>query len=232
MEFFQDPSEIDDRMLNMNNYINSADWEEVKAEIFMFIRVIRNQLSKMQNENFHLLSECKEISDILDIKRHLTVYGAESFAQCLLALYSMKNALFLDQSFDDEEQVKQDLQREVDRLQRYLKESILIISIPEVWASEKLKAGLKKGRKQMKGMISLYACIRDILREKGFDAKHSDICKKLKTYTDYDPYIYGDYELEWDSEAEKLYQTNSKTLKVRSCNMKKVYEYRKKIRKK
>ena len=266
MEFFDDPSELDDHIIPLiRHYIDYGEWDLVENEIDQHIDIIKTQLSKMHNNlvkskslkkhkknippYYYLLSECKGVGDVLDSKRFqifrgsglFPVYlaGSEEFAQCLLACYRIKLTLSGAQPSNDD---LNGIKEQVDRLHRYLKESMLIIISSEKWGIEKKvgklekkveknEKGLKKGRKQIKGMISLYACISDILRERGLDTKKSDIFKKLRTYTDYSPYQYKNYELKYDADADKLYQIDKETDKERKCGMNKVYDYIKKIKK-
>ena len=261
MEFFQDPSEIEDQIFCLKGYIDSGDWDLVENEIDKYINIINFKLRDMNNNliktrsiknippYYYLLSECKNVGDVLDSKRFqifrgsglFPVYlaGSEEFAQCLLACYRIKLTLSGGQPSNDD---LNGIKEQVDRLHRYLKESMLIIISSEKWGIEKKvgklekkveknEKGLKKGRKQIKGMISLYACISDILRERGLDTKKSDIFKKLRTYTDYSPYQYKNYELKYDADADKLYQIDKETDKERKCGMNKVYDYIKKIKK-
>ena len=187
---------------------------------------------------YYLLSECKDVGDVLDCERFqifrgsgvFPVYlaGSEEFAQCLRALYLMKRTLAWNSSFDDEKQMKQDFPKEVDRLQRYLEKAMLIILMPEAWAGEKLKAGLKKGRKQPKELVSLRVCIIEIINEKGMSIESRDysaIFKKLRTYSDKHPFRYGNYKLIYDPEDEKIYQVDIDTEKERGVPIKRVYDY-------
>jgi len=97
MEFFDDPSEIDDRIDELEYYIGCGDWEEVSSYIDIFILIIKEQLWKMHDENnpkgYCLVAMCKSASDVLDTKRHLNVNIAEFFSCCLLAVYRIKGIL-------------------------------------------------------------------------------------------------------------------------------------------
>ncbi|MCD4674541.1 MAG: hypothetical protein K8S18_00905 [Desulfobacula sp.] len=234
MEFFQDPSELDYHIIPIiREYIKAETWDLVEKEIDKYIDMIKNKLFKMHKEkeflNFDLLAGCESVSDVLHIRNHVkNVYGMESFNQCLISAYSIKETLLWGQPFEGNiDQLKKDFQKDVDRLQQYLKESILIISIPEIWATEKIKLGLDKGRKQSKDLESLYACIKNI----GIELKQESIIRKIKTYTDDRPYHYKNFILKYDSQAEKIYQVDKKTGKQRDISIKRVYDYINRVKK-
>ena len=229
MEFFDDTSEIDQHIQNLKGYIDSGDWDEVKSEVMAFVRVIKSELKSLPQGDFHILSGCKKISDILDIKRHLNVYGTEEFSKALLSLFRMQETLSWDQPFDDKDQVKQDFYTEVDQIQRYLEKIILIFAMPEKWGLEKKyeksTKGLKKGAYTLKSLESLNACIIEILNEKGSDIKPKVIIDKLKKYTDDEPYRYKHFILKYDSESETFFQINDKTGKEDPKPLHQVYSY-------
>lgn len=266
MEFFDDPSELEDHIIPLIRYhIDYGEWDLVENDIDQHIDIIKTQLLKMHNAfvknkslkkhkkeihpYYHLLSECKEIDDLLDVKRFEIFHGSglfseylsgsEEFRKCLLALYSMKATLGWEKSFDDEEQVKQDLQRDVDRLHQNLKDAMLIIISSEKWGVEreveKNERGRKKGQDAPKHLVSLYVCIVEIINGKGgmrLDSrKYSWIFKKIKTYTSDNLYRYKNFSLEYEPDDKRLYQTeydpddDKKIIKERNVSIDSVYGY-------
>lgn len=247
MKFFDDPSEIDYRIIETKHYIDSADWEEVEAQVNVFIRVLKNQLQKTDNGVFHSLAQCDGVGDLLDIKRHINVFGAEEFRKCLLAVYSIKETLAWDRSFDNEKQMKQDFHKEVDRLQRHLKGATLIIMATEKWnletKYEKSRKGLKKGPQSKKSLIAIEACIARILKESNFNVTNAQIIMKLKKYREFNTkypnieenlFIYENLILTYDAEGDCFIQTDEtgkktyrpvKTKTIQNTYIKRVRSY-------
>ncbi len=237
MEFFDDPSEIEDRIFCLKGYIDSGYWDEVELENKMYIRMIKNYLCKNQDKNypsdFYLLSICENSGDILDTKRHLHGYDVKPFTQCLLSTYRIKILLWDTTSCDD---LKRDFQKEADRLKVNLQMAWKVIDSVDAPIGKQTKINLKKGPYAGKSLKSLDACIIEILNEKGFDSKPKIIIDKIKTYTDDDPYQYKNFLLKFDPGLEpgkeKIYELNDKTGIDKSIWLHQIYNYIKDIKKK
>lgn len=237
MEFFQDPSEIEDQIFCLKGYIDSGYWDEVELENKMYIRMIKNYLCKNQDKNypsdFYLLSICENSGDILDTKRHLHGYDVKPFTQCLLSTYRIKILLWDTTSCDD---LKRDFQKEADRLKVNLQMAWKVIDSVDAPIGKQTKINLKKGPYAGKSLKSLDACIIEILNEKGFDSKPKIIIDKIKTYTDDDPYQYKNFLLKFDPGLEpgkeKIYELNDKTGIDKSIWLHQIYNYIKDIKKK
>jgi len=136
MEFFQDPNELDDHIIPIvREYIDEEQWNCLERIIDKIIKIIKTRLHKSHDKNgvvdFFYLANCNSVGDILDIKRHLIAYEARPFLQCLLAAYRIKGTLSWGHpSGNDLDELKKEFQSEVDRLQQYLKEALLMIALP------------------------------------------------------------------------------------------------------
>jgi len=238
MRFIEEPSSLDYRLIPIiREYIDMQAWDLVLEEIEeIYLPMIKTQLLKMHREkpslNFDVLAECESVSDVLHARDIVIVYGAEPFFECLLAAYKIEESLLLYQPFNDYDEIKEDFHNDVDRLQQYLKEALLVIMLPEIWANKKIKSGLVKGRKASKEMPSLNSCITEILLQNGFDTKPELVKRKIRTFTDERPYSHRNYIMKYDSESDKIYQVDEKSGRERSVSMKAIYAYMDRIKKK
>ncbi|MCF8025663.1 MAG: hypothetical protein K9K82_09260 [Desulfobacteraceae bacterium] len=219
--FIEDTFELDENIIPaIREYINAEAWGLVEEEANKHIEMIRGKLYELHQKDpergYILLAECESVSDVLHTRNWINCNTTKPISKALLGAFEIKeNLLFFP---NDTDYLKEELLRDVDRLQAGLKETLLELLWPKKLAQEK---SLTPGRKKSKKREGIVRAVAEIIREEWgrgkTDFKNSEIrikfekkynYSKQREYLDDDFRVYVDGKgvVQVDLDTKKQYK--------------------------